>query len=111
MEKILNYLYYIKDILSDLSSPNVKIEKFLLDSSEEHIHIFYRLGRQKLLHRNGIDDFDADYYNKLSEYDKQRLTKFLTFQGMLNILRDEKGSAKQKLIKHLLDEINHDKLL
>lgn len=111
MKKILNYLYYIKDILSDLSSPNVKIEKFSLDSSEERIHIFYRLGRQKLIHRNSINDFDADYYNKLSQYDKQRLKKFLTLQDILNILKDEKESVKKKIIKHLLDEINHDKFL
>jgi hypothetical protein len=111
MKRIFNYLYYIKDIISDFSSPNVKIERITLDASEEHIMVSYRLGRQMLIQRSNISDFEIDSYSNLSVHDKQRLTKFLTLQGVLTLLREEKGSAHYKFIKYLQDEIKHDKLL
>lgn len=109
MKRIFNYLYYIKDIISDFSSPNIKIERISLDSSEEHIIVSYRIGR--LMERSNISDFEINSYSNLSVHDKQRLTKFLTLQGILTLLREEKGSAHYKFIKYLQDEIKHDKLL
>ena len=111
MRTVFNYFYYIKDITSDFATPNVKIDSVSLDPSEDHLVIAYRLGRQRLLQRSNIKEFEIDHYNRLSVYDKQRLTKFLTLQGVLSLLKEGNGPAEHKFIKHLQEEIKHDKLL
>lgn len=111
MKKITNYFYYLKDIVSDIASPNVKIESFYLTPDQDNLGIAYRLGRQKLLHRSILTNFEVDYYNKLSIYDKQRLTKFTAFHEILALLQKDNSPTKQYIIQHIEEEIKHDTIL
>lgn len=88
-----------------------KIEQFKLDTSENNIVVIYRLGRQKLLHKMNIQSFERDYFEKISNYDQHRLTKFSTMQSLLQMLFQGDSCRKKALIEFIQEIIKDDNLL
>lgn len=110
IDKCLNYLYYLKDVFTE-NALLVKLDGISFNAESHQVNVSYRLGRQRLLHKSPIREFEAIYHRRLSVYDRQRFTKFLTHQQVIDQFNIESNFSYSQFIKFLQDEIKNDKLL
>src|SRR5436190_22910225 len=85
IKKISDRIHYYLDSIK-FTGLKVKIEHFILNTGHENIIVVYRLGRQKLLNKMHLNQFEKEYFEKVSNFDQHRLTKFSTLQNMLQVL-------------------------
>lgn len=108
-KQVTHFLLYCLDNLKS-NKLLVKIEHFDIDK-DHHILVIYRLGQRKLLHKSMITQFQKEYFNKTSLYDQQRLTKFATYQTILDLLQDTPDAlVKAKLARFIKDEAKNEQL-
>lgn len=88
----------------------VIIDRFDFNNDETTILVIYRLGRQKLNQKQSISKFSTTYYDYLSGYDKQRITKFSTLQDLLNNLFLDENSSKNNLTNYIKRSVKNDQL-
>lgn len=88
----------------------VKIDRFALDSIEQKILVIYRIGKKKLTQKLPLSDFSNKYFDNLSTFDRQRITKFSTLQDLLINLFINDISSKPIFINHLKNAIKNDQL-
>lgn len=92
------------------SSLKVKIEHFILNNAQENIIVIYRLGRQKLLNKMNIYEFEREYFEKVSPYDQHRLTKFSTLQNTLQNLFTNNICDKQNFTRYIEANVKNEQL-
>jgi len=104
---ISEFLHYYLDTLKPMRIP-IKLERFDLDGDKNVIAI-YRVGRQKLLNKLPLKEFEMKYFDKLSHYDQHRVTKFSTFQDCLKLYGVNSQSFTQ-LVNYILKEVKNEQL-
>lgn len=102
-------IHYYLDIIK--TNPiKIKIEKFQFDFEKEQICVNYRLGTHKICHRMFILDFESQYYEKLSSYDRHRLTIFSTFQHLINEVFNGNQCKKIDFLLYIQKEVLREQL-
>lgn len=109
-KKITERFYYYIDSFK-AANLKAKIESFKLNHSGNNIIVTYRLGRQKLLNRMNLSEFENEYFDKVSHYDQHRLTKFSTLQFLLQDLFCNNLCEKDQLISFIEDQARNEQLL
>ncbi len=109
IKKISDRIYYFLDS-TKVVKLRVKIEHFKLDHISNDILVFYRLGRQKLLNKMELNQFSNEYFEKLSNYDQHRLTKFETLQDILQSLFSSENCSKDALLRFIEEKIKNEHL-
>lgn len=107
--KISDKIHYYLDNIR-VNKLNAKIEQFKFDPEYSHVLVVYRLGRQKLLHKMDILNFEREYFEKVSHYDQHRLTKFSTLQHLLQDLFYGDSCTGETLIKYIHGEAKNEQL-
>jgi hypothetical protein len=107
--KLNDYYRYQLDSLKT-SFPTVKIERFDIDVSHHKIIAVYRIGRNKLLNKMPLQEFEHEFFEKISSFDQHRLTKFGILQTIMQELFSQNTCSKGKFIKFIHGEANHDQL-
>ena len=107
--KLYDYYRYQLDSMKT-SFPIVKIERFYLDISHHHIIAIYRIGRNKLLNKMVLQEFEHEFFEKISSFDQHRLTKFEILQTIMQELFNQDTFSKEKFIEFINGEANHDQL-
>ena len=87
----------------------VKIDKFSLDNSQNHIVVMYRIGRQKLINKSSLIQFSEKYYDSITTYDKQRLAKFFVYESLLSETFTD-GKPRSLLIQRIEKEFKNEQL-
>lgn len=100
--------YYLEGIF--VNRINIKIERFDLNKQETDILVIYRIGRQKLVQKLILSEFSAKYFENLSGYDRQRISKFAILQDLLVNLFPERDAARLSLINYITRALKHDQL-
>ncbi len=93
-----------------LGRASIKVDRFDMNHDESTILVLYRIGRQKLTLKASLINFSTKYFDNLSGYDRQRITKFITLQDLLCNLFSEESSSRKNLIVHIKVAIKNDKL-
>lgn len=109
-DKISNRTHYYLDSLKINTNLTVKIERFEYNLNHCNITVLYRLGRQKLLNKMYIFDFEKTYFGNISSYDQLRLTKFSTFESLLQRLYKNNSFTKLEFINHIQEESKNEQL-
>jgi hypothetical protein len=102
--------YYLDSINIKVTGLKVKIEHFILNQTHDNIIVVYRLGRQKLLNKMNLTQFEKEYFEKVSNYDQHRLTKFSTLQHMLQILFANSICNKKHFTHFVEEHIKNEQL-
>ena len=108
-KKLSDRLHYHLDNMK-ASKLSAQIEQFKYDLSYHSIVVTYRLGRQKLLNKMEILQFEREYFDKLSQYDRFRLTRFSTFQALLINLFQSDICKKESFINYIQEEAKNERL-
>lgn len=98
--------YYIDSM--NVVRLKVKIEHFMINSVHDDIIVVYRLGRQKLLNKMKLIQFEKEYFEKVSNHDQHRLTKFSTLQHTLQTLFFTKVCNKEHFIRFIEEHIKNE---
>lgn len=109
IKKISDQIYYFLDS-TKVVKLRVKIEHFKFNHVNDDISVFYRLGRQKLLNKMELNQFSNEYFEKLSNYDQHRLTKFETLQDILRSLFSNENCSKNALSGFIEEKIKNEHL-
>jgi hypothetical protein len=107
--KISEKYHYLLDSFN-ASDFNVKIDHFALDEANQMIVVIYRIGRQKLLHKMKIIHFENEYFDRISNYDKHRITKLSTLQDILITIFDNNTCSKEHYISYIAERIKNEQL-
>ena len=107
INKIINFLIYHFDNLRS-KRLFIKIERFDLDKDGQII-VFYRLGRQHVLNKASIFEFERAYFDKASNYDQHRLTKFASYQKIGRLFEDNSESLV-KFTRFIKEEVKNEQL-
>lgn len=107
-KKIIGLAYYYKDLFN---SPylQIKIEDFTYDDSANIIFVFYRQGRQKLIDKMNVINFEKEYFEKLSNFDRYRLIKLVTLQNTLQCLFVKGNCDRNAFVNLIKDCVRNDK--
>lgn len=107
IRKISERIYYCYDSLK-ATSLKVKIEHFSLNHAQDNIIVVYRLGRQKLLNKMDLVQFENEYFEKISHFDRYKLTKFSTLQHVLLQLFSTNVCPKNLFTHFIQEQIKHE---
>lgn len=107
--KLSEKYHYLLDSCN-ASRQLIKIDHFSLDMQNESINVAYRIGRQKLLNKMNILNFEKEYFDKVTSYDQHRLTKFSIMQNILVMLFDKSSCNKENYIAYLSERIKSEQL-
>ena len=107
--KLYDYYRYQLDSLKT-SFPTVKIERFDIDTQHHKIIAVHRIGRNKLLNKMPLQEFEHEFFEKISSFDQHRLTKFEILQTIMQKLFNQDACSKEKFIEFIRGEANHDQL-
>lgn len=107
--KISDRLHYFID---NFYTPGIdtKIEHFLFDYEKKHFIVIYRIGKKKLLNKMDFGEFERMFFEKVSIYDQHRLTKFSTFQKIINELFYNDSCKKDSFINYVMEEAKNEQL-
>lgn len=100
--------YFLEEFFA--SWITIKIDRFDFDKDEDAILVIYRIGRQKLAQKLMLSHFSIKYFENLSGFDRQRITKFSTLQDLLTNLFSTEGTEKANLINYIKVTIKNDQL-
>lgn len=109
IKQISDRIHYYFDSMK-ATGLKVKIDHFLFNYSHEDIIVVYRLGRQKLLNKMKLNLFEKEYFEKISNYDQHRLTKFSTLQNMLKALFSGTICSKENFVNLIEERIKNERL-
>lgn len=109
IKKMSDRIHYIFDSIK-ATGLKVKIDHFLFNPAQDDIMVFYRLGRQKLLNKMKLNLFEREYFEKVSNYDQHRLTKFSTLQNMLQALFSNNMCSKENFVSLIEERIKNERL-
>lgn len=109
IKEISDRIHYYFDSMRVMGL-KVKIEHFILNHAHDNIIVVYRLGRQKLLNKMNLTQFEKEYFENVSNYDQHRLTKFSTLQQMLQILFSNNSCNKEYFTHFVEDAIKNEQL-
>ena len=85
-----------------------KVEHFKVDPIDQNINVVYRLGRQKLLNKMSLSQFEQEYFEALSHYDQRRIVKFSTLQSLLQDLFCEHQCSREKFFGFIEDQTRNE---
>lgn len=105
--KYLGKFYYYFDHFKSSIVP-VQTDHFQFDNHSNCIIVVYRLGRQKLLNKMDIQQFNEKYFSMLSNIDQLRVNKFYIMQNILNKLFHNNIKNCKDMINYIKDEINNE---
>ncbi len=71
--------------------------------------VVYRIGRQKLLNKMKLHQFEKEYFEKLSNYDQHRLTKFSSLQHILQKLFSNNVCNKENFSHFIEAQIKNER--
>lgn len=109
IKKMSDRIHYYLDSLK-VTGLKVKVEHFILNNPHNDIIVVYRLGRQKLLNKMKLNLFEKEYFEKVSNYDQHRLTKFSTLQHMLQVLFTNNVCNKEYFASLIEEHIKNEQL-
>lgn len=109
IKNISERLYYFFDNIKP-ERLQVTIDNFKLNKVKNEILVLYRLGRQKAICSLPILQFENEYFDQVSSYDKHRLTKFSTLQYVLDKHFNKGSCSKVSFINQLEKDLSHEQL-
>ena len=109
IKKISDRIHYYIDSLH-VSGLKVKVDHFILNNAQKNILVVYRIGRQKLLNKMLLSQFEREYFEKISNYDQHRLTKFSTLQHILQYLFTDNVCNKESFSRFIEEQIKNESL-
>ncbi len=107
--KIIERYYYYWDNFR-ARQINTKIDHFIYDKAHHTMMVSYRLGRQKLLHKMAIFQFEQEFFDKVSGYDRHRLIKFSTLQHVLVEVFKQASCSESDFQRYIQEEIKNEQL-
>lgn len=107
--KISDCIYYYFDSIK-VTGLKVKVERFIFNNVHDNITVVYRLGRQKLLNKMDLKNFEQKYFEKVSNYDQHRLTKFSTLQNILQDLFRNDICNKDNFTRFIEEHVKNEQL-
>lgn len=109
IKKISDCIHYYFDSLN-VTRLKIKIDHFLHNKPHSDVLVVYRIGRQKLLNKMSLSQFEQEYFEKVSNYDQHRLTKFSTLQNVLGKLFTENVCDKEIFSRFIEEQIKSEQL-
>lgn len=109
IKKMSDRIHYYLDSIK-VTGLKVKVEHFTLNNAHDDIIVVYRLGRQKLLNKMKLSLFEKEYFEKVSNYDQHRLTKFSTLQNTLQALFSNNMCTKENFASFIEERIKNEQL-
>lgn len=107
--RISEYVHYYFDSIK-ATGLKIKVENFIFNSAHEDITVVYRLGRQKLLNKMNLLQFEREYFENVSNYDQHRLTKFSILQNTLRSLFSKNSCDREQFTRFIEEEIKNEQL-
>lgn len=93
---------------SGMNKPCVKINNFTFDGGK--FFIFYSIGSGYLSQRILLKEFEGEFYDSLSSYDKQRLIKAKTLEGVYAFISGAEKIDKEEFSNYLRREFKNEQL-
>jgi hypothetical protein len=109
IKKISDFIHYYCDSIR-VARLKIKIEHFILNHACDSIIVVYRLGRQKLLNKMELAQFEKQYFETVSNFDQHRLTKFSTLQYLLRNLFFNTVCSKENFTYFVTESIKNEQL-
>lgn len=109
IRKLSDRVHYYFDSFK-ATTLKAKIEHFIFNQNQDNIIVVYRLGRQKLLNKMNLAQFEKEYFEKVSNYDQHRLTKFSTLQHMLQYMFSNNVCNKNYFSNYIAEYVKHEQL-
>ncbi len=107
LKKISEYFFYLKDSITS-SNPIVKIDSFSL--CDEKIQVSYRIGKHRLSKKQELKNFEEQFFELLSFYDKNRIIKYSNLEFILTDLFKNGYCDRERFLSYVEKELKNEQL-